>query len=176
MNTYQKIKGFAFPLFMAVGASGILLGFGALLLVRREVITEEQYQFIKGVLAKAIFIIGGLLQIVPTVYYRISLKKHCTEPVSAVCAELMTVKLGEVNDDPVYGRVPIWQYYYNGEEHTVEDNIYKTKGELPEVGCTDEILIDPNKPEHILTRYCIPKYGIKPIIAAALIAFAIFVI
>lgn len=174
-NIGSRIKGFAFPLFMAVGACAVIAGCGAYLLVRGEVISESVYQSVKGVLASGAFFIGGVLQVLPTVYYRILLKAKCTEPVSACCEELVTVKLGEVNDRPVYGSAPLWQYYYDGAEYNVIDNVYRTKGEMPTVGAMDEVLIDPNKPERLFSRYCVPRFGLKPIFAAILIAVGIWI-
>lgn len=174
-NIGSRINGFAFPLFMAVGACAFLAGCGAYLLVRGEVISESLYRSVKGALAGSAFIIGGVLQVLPTAYYRILLKVKCTEPVSACCLELVTVKLGEINDRPVYGSAPIWQYYYDGAEYTITDNVYKSKGEMPTVGEMDEILIDPDKPERLLSRYCIPRFGFKPIFAALLITVGIWI-
>ena len=158
-NIGSRIAAFSFPLAMAIGASAVLIGCGAYMLVRREVIMEDQYQFIKGVLVCGSFIIVGLLQMIPTIFYRIQLKTCCTEPVDATCVEVNTVKLYEVNDKPVFGNAPIWQYYFNDAEHVVLDNVYKKKGEMPEVGVIDEILVDPKKPERILSKYCLPSFS-----------------
>ena len=175
-NISRKILAFSFPLFMAVGAAALLVGFGAYRLLWHEVIMEEQYQLIKGVLVKGTFIIGGLMQIVPTAYYRLILRIRCTEPVSAVCMEHNLVKTSEVNGKPVYGTSLIWQYYFDGGEYIAEDNSYIRKGELPEVGATADILIDPDKPERMLSQYCRLKYGFKLFLGIALIAVGLFVI
>lgn len=129
-----------------VGAAALLVGFGAYRLLWHEVIMEEQYQLIKGVLVRGTFIIGGLMQIVPTAYYRLMLRIRCTEPVSAVCMEHKLVKTSEVNGKPVYGTSLIWQYYFDGGEYIAEDNSYIRKGELPEVGATADILSPPTSP------------------------------
>ena len=166
-----KISGFSFPLFMGIAAACLLIGFVALRIRKHDVITEEQYLLVKTILSKSIFIIGGFLQIVPTLYYRIMLKKRCIEPVSAVCDghRLLQVR---TEDSSYYIAAPIWKFYYGGEELEAVDNIYMDPKKLPKKDEECELLVDPDKPERLISRLGLPRFGAKLIIGLILLALS----
>lgn len=166
-----KQTAFSFPLFMGIAAAGILIGFAALWIRKHDVITEEQYLLIKSVLSRAIFITGGLLQIIPTLYYRIMLKRRCIEPVSAVCYGHRVLRIRN-DDTSYYIAAPIWRFYYGGEELEAVDNIYLDLKKLPEKDEECELLVDPENPERVISRLGLPRFGAKLIIGLILIALS----
>ena len=148
-----------------------MAGILASVLRQSDILTAVQYRHIKRFLVDGAMVAIGLFQIVPTIYYRIKLKRRCTESVTATCEELKTIILYEKNDRPV----PVWRYSFNCEEHTVEDNVY-SKGTLHETGDTEEILIDPDEPDCMLSRYGLPHLGARLIAGIIIIAIAIYFI
>ena len=174
MDIRHKISGFSFPLFVLVGAAAVLLGFLALIMRKRDLITEDTYLLIKGILTKCAVITGGLLQLLPTLYYRIMLKKRCIEPVSAVCSGHHILKVRDGEGDVSFIAAPIWTFDYDGGERTVIDNIYPKQKELPKIDEADEILVDPEHPDRIVSRLGLPRFGFKAIVGIALIAAGIW--
>ncbi len=174
-NIHKKITGFSLWLSVGVGGCAIVAGILAAVLRQRDILTAVQYRHIKSFLVDGAMVAIGLFQIVPTIYYRIKLKRRCTESVTATCEELKTIILYEKNDRPVYGTVPVWRYSFNGEEYTVEDNVY-SKGTLHMAGDKEEILIDPDEPDCMLSRYGLPHLGARLIAGIIIIAIAIYFI
>ncbi len=172
----NRIRAFSVPFLLALFGYAVMIGFVMLFFSCIGVITGEEYQSIKGAIVTAALFIGGVCQILPTVYYRIMLKKRCTEPVKATCEQHGRMKLGELSERPVYGTAPVWHYSYGGQEYHSVDNVHIKKGSMPSVGETCDILIDPNRPGMLLSDFCRISFGRNAIFGLVMIALAVYFI
>ena len=90
-------------------------------------------------------VIGGIVMITATYTGHRAKLQRCNEIITAVCIRLNErYDRGEYSIKYIYA--PVYNYYYNGQEYTVEATTYSSVG-VPEVGSEVKIRINPQKPE-----------------------------
>lgn len=145
------IFGFIF-LFSAkskIGLVPLLVGLSILTCVGIDVFGTEKIKmiFTEDVLAfsfgSLLFIIAGIcILVIPRSLKKRNLKR-CTHSVIAKC-----ISFSKISSKSRTLYAPIWKYYFNGEFHTSCDEIYSNL-ELPNVGDTIELFINPKDPKDI---------------------------
>lgn len=97
------------------------------------------------ILVLGVFMLIGLgFLIIPAAIY-IHKKKTCV-PVMAVCKDLDVRYSRSKNGGRKKIYAPTWEYYFDGEFHTVRSNAYSNI-DVPEIGGEYELYIDPNDPK-----------------------------
>jgi hypothetical protein len=89
--------------------------------------------------AFAIVGLGMVIDAIATLIYRV---KHCRYVTDAVCVGLES-KVTSGSDGPrktLYS--PVYEFEYNGEEHTIRNHLYRGRAYVPEVGFRSTLNID----------------------------------
>lgn len=133
----------AFPL---VGATVMTLS-GAYMWGSEKI--KSNIMLVLPFMGLAVFIIVGIVMIISTYIGHRGKLRSCSEIITAVCIGL-NERYSRSRNGTSMVYAPVYNYYYNGQEHTVEEKTYKLHG-VPEVGSEVELHIKPEVPENF---YC----------------------
>lgn len=132
-----------FPLlFSFIGAVVMTLS-GAYMWGSEEI--KSNIMQVVPILMLATLMIAGAVMILATYFNHRAKMQRCTEIITAVCIRL-NERLSHSDHHTTTVYAPVYNYYYDGQEYTVDETTYSNVG-VPEVGSEVEIRINPQQPD-----------------------------
>ena len=98
--------------------------------------------------------VTGLIIVIGSIAARVINARVYTAAVEAECTELLSKRQrGKHGYHTLY--CPVWKYTYAGKEYTSSENVYSNVN-VPKVGETKEIYVDPDAPANICSGELAP--------------------